>query len=209
MKITFQTIKTPAMKKFAAYTLFLLIFSGCSKQSGDATSRNEPIDPNKKYSISFEMEDQQVKTSVSADTLYLDFYEKVNFLLDKSEFNSTWGIGKDQDFSKTNLDKLHFTALAEYGNIAYDWVTLNLNNTHPSQKTVSDVTVNGKQYTKVSLSRVFHFFNPLQDNAAATAKESSLLSVKTDSVKYTVFYFQDNINSQPSTVTRAITYSKK
>ena len=195
------------MKKFLA-CVFVLALASCTKKSGDV-SPNTPLDPNKKYVINFDVNNQVVKTSVVSDTLHLDFYQRMSYLLDPSEYNTTWAIGAEQDFSKSNLKGLHFTCLAEYGNYTYDWATENLNNAHPSQKSTTDTTVNGKKYVKVTLARTFYFSNPLGSNQAAIDKENALLQVKTDSVTYTGFYLYGNVTSLPSTVTASISYSKK
>lgn len=206
MKINNLTIKTPTMKRILSSTLVMLALASCSK-SGDVAQK--PIDPNKKYSVGFDIANQQVKTSVVNDTLHLDFYQQVSFLLDPSEYSTTWAIGAVQDFSKSYLNNLHFTCLAEYGNYAYDWATINLNDVNPSQKTTKDTTVNGKKYEKVTLARTFYFFNPLGSSQAALDKQNALLQTKTDSVSYQVFYLYDGVTSIPSSVTANVSYSKK
>lgn len=194
------------MKKILSYTLVIMTLASCTKSADVA---QKPLDPNKKYSVSFDITNQQVKTSVVSDTLYLDFYQQVSFLLDPNDYNNTWALGAVQDFSKSYLNGLHYTCLAEKGNYAYDWATINLNNVNPSQKTVAETTINGKKYEKVTLARTFYFFNPMGTNQAAIDKQNALLQNKTDSVSYSVFYMYDSITSIPSNTTTAISYSKK
>lgn len=195
------------MKQFFTPALALLILVSCQKPS--TVIQTPPLDPAKQYTINYDMNDQVVKTSVGHDTLFLDYYESVNFLVDPVEYKYSWALGLQQDFSKSSLANLHFSALAENGNYAYDWVTQNFNNLHETQKVVVDTTVNGKKYTKVKLSRVFYFLSFLESPQAAIDKQNALWQNKTDAVSFSSYYFYNGITSLPNKATATITYVKK
>ncbi|GEM_PF-2541746 len=203
MKLSYQTPKTPHMKQFLICALTLFIFSSCKKDNG-----TEPLDPTKAYTIKYEVGDQNVKTRVGNDTLYLDYYQVVNFLLDPKEASNSWALMLKQDFSKSYLNGLHFTALASTQGNATDWVPINLNDVHPTQKTTTNVTVNGTQYVRVTLSRVFNFHSKLNTPQAAIDKQNALLQTSTDVVSFDAFYSYGNVYSLANTTTAKLAYTK-
>lgn len=170
------------MKKIILPVFMLLVYTSCVKPVQEV-----PLDPNKAYTIKYKNDDQVVKTSVVNDTLRLDFYQKINFLLDPDEFSHSWALDLIQDFSKSYLKDLHFDAVATPAGYAHDWVPVNLNDVAPDQKSISTVTVDGKKYTQVSLSRVFEFYSPLGSHQAAVDQQNRLLQTTTDAVIYKAF----------------------
>lgn len=192
------------MKKvLIAFTIFF--FASCTKNSNEEV----PIDPTQSYTIEFDgLTSQVVKTKVSNDTLFLDLTQKIDFLLDPVEFNRSWALGLEQDFSKSYLSALHFRALGNASGYANDWVPINLNDAHPSVKKFSDVTVNGRDYKKMTLTRVFYFTSKFNDTQAATEKQTSLIQTNTDSVKYSAFYGYNDVFSTPHVVTVGLKYTK-
>ena len=194
------------MKQVFVLFALILLYTGCTKKSNGGGT--PPIDPTKQYTIKFDVNDQVAKTRVGNDTLYLDYTERVNFLVDPSEFANSWALQLQEDFTKSYLTGLHFSALSEANIYATDWVSQNLNNVHPSQKSIVDTTVNGKKYTKIRLERMFKFVNVLANQQAAIDKQNTLVVNNTDSVKYASFYYYDGIFSLPNTITSRILYTK-
>jgi hypothetical protein len=182
--------------------LFVLAYASCTKPV------DVQLDPNKAYTIKYKNDDQVVKTRVSHDTLRLDFYQKVNFLLDPKEYAHSWALDLIQDFSHSYMKDLHFDAVATAGGYAHDWVPINLNDVAPEQKTTSTVSFEGKQYTQVSLTRVFEFYSVLGSNQAAVNYQNALLQTNTDFVIYKAFYSYNNIYSLSNDGNFKIVYTK-
>src|SRR5215831_10728466 len=168
------------MKQLLTGALFILVLAGCSKQSGNNTP---PIDPTKQYTISYELSDQIVKTSVSQDTLHLDMYEKLYFIVDPTEYSYSWALHLQENLTNSFLNNLDYTCLSDQNVYAYDFRAENMNNVHTSQKSVSDVTINGKNYKKVKLERTIQFFKVFSNNpSGATAKQNELVATQNQTV---------------------------
>ncbi|MGZ3853267.1 MAG: hypothetical protein ACXVBX_10790 [Flavisolibacter sp.] len=190
------------MKQLIPALLALTIF-GCSKQ------KQEPVfEPNRTYAMKYTMDDQIVKTRTNGDTLHLDFYENVNLLVDPSDFSGSWALIIQEDFAKSNLDKLEYWAQATPTLYAHDWVPSNTNDVAPGQKTVSNVTVDGKKYVKVTIARVFEFYNILSSPQAAIDKQNTLLQTTTDNVSYKTYYMYNGGFSLSNDATLKIAYTK-
>lgn len=200
---TLANYKTPNMKRILSIALITIIFSACTKNSKEV-----PIDPNNPYTIKFDVSDQVVKTTVDQDTLRLDFNQVVNFLVDPTEYQRSWALHLTQDFSNSYLNGLHFTALANSAGVATDWVPINLNDVHPSQKTTSETTVNGTKYIKVTITRLFKFVSVLSSNQAAIDKQNALVQDKNQSVAYSAFYSYNSVYSLPNNNVAKIVYTK-
>jgi hypothetical protein len=200
---TLANYKTPNMKRILSIALVTIIFSACTKNSKEV-----PIDPNNPYTIKFDVSDQVVKTTVDQDTLRLDFNQVVNFLVDPTEYQRSWALHLTQDFSNSYLNGLHFTALANSAGVATDWVPINLNDVHPSQKTTSETTVNGTKYIKVTITRLFKFVSVLSSNQAAIDKQNALVQDKNQSVAYSAFYSYNSVYSLPNNNVAKIVYTK-
>lgn len=192
------------MKKVLLALLVVTIYSSCAKQP----VQTPPIDPTKAYTIKYDVADQVAATRVVNDTLRIDFYQKINFLLDPSEATYTWSLDLIQDFSKSYLKDLHFDAIANTAGVhAHDWVPIDLNTVAPGQKTISKVTFEGKQYTQVTLNRVFEFYNKLGTHQAALNQQSALLQNHSDEVTYKAFYAYDNVYSLSNDANFKISYT--
>jgi hypothetical protein len=200
---TLANYKTPNMKRILSIALVPIIFSACTKNSKEV-----PIDPNNPYTIKFDVSDQVVKTTVDQDTLRLDFNQVVNFLVDPTEYQRSWALHLTQDFSNSYLKGLHFTALANSAGVATDWVPINLNDVHPSQKTTSETTVNGTKYIKVTITRLFKFVSVLNSNQAAIDKQNALVQDKNQTVAYSAFYSYNSVYSLPNNDVAKIVYTK-
>jgi hypothetical protein len=182
----------------------MLILAGCKK-----SDNTPPIDPNQKYTINYEINDQIVKTSVSHDTLFLNMYEKMNFLVDPTEYAYSWALHLKEDFANSYLNNLHFTCLSDENVYAYDFRTENLNNLHPSQKSVSDANVNGRNYKRVKLERTIQFFSVFPNNpTAVAAKQNELVATTNQTVSFSAFYVYNDVSSSPNVTTAKLVYTK-
>lgn len=191
------------MKKIILALSILTIVS-CSK------SNVQPkLDPNTRYFMKYETNDQAVKLRVSNDTLWLNFYENINVLVDPNDFKNTWAMHLIEDFSKSYLNGLHFNALATPAGYAHDWIPINLNDAAPGQKTSANITVDGKQYVKVTISRLFEFYNKLGSNQAAINQQNTLLNTTDHTVTYKLFYSDGSGYSLSNDGTFKIVYSNQ
>ena len=193
------------MKHALTFALLILVFTNCKKET---VAGAQPLDPTKQYTIKYDLTDQVVQTRLGHDTIYMDFNQKINFLTDPNEYGHSWSLHLKQDFAKSYLNGLHFTCLANTGIYATDWVPQNLNDVHSSQMSTSETTVNGVKYTKVSLNRVFKFWNSMGTPQAAIDKQNALVQTKTDSVTYQSFYYFSDVFSLPNVKTTALVYTK-
>lgn len=198
-----KELKYPFMK-IVILALLIFAFTGCTKPS----NQDVPIDPTKAYTIKYDLNDQVVITRVSNDTLHLNFNQKINFLVDPVEYRHTWALHLVQGFTNSYLNNLHFDAIANSSGYAHDWVPINLNDVEPSQKIISDTTVNGIQYLKVTLTRIFEFYSVFSDQQAAINEQNTLLQINTDAVLYSAFYSYNNVNSLSNNITVKIVYIK-
>ena len=178
------------MKKMIPALLFAFVIVSCTKPKEDVQ-----IDPNKPYYMKYQNSDQLVKMRVSNDTLRMNFYENISILVDPNDHKHSWALELIEDFSKSYLNGLHFDAYASDAGYAHDWVPINLNTAAPGQVTTADVTVNGKQYVQISVSRVFEFYNKLGTHQAALDKQNTLLQTTSDSVTYKMFYYYNRVYS--------------
>jgi uncharacterized protein YcfL len=188
------------MKKMIL-ALSILIVVSCSK------SKEQPkLDPNRRYYVKYETPDQSVKMKVSSDTLRLDFYENIALLVDPNDYNNTWAMHLIEDFSQSYLKDLHFDAVATAAGYAHDWVPVNLNDAAPGQRSSTNVTVDGKQYVKVTIARKFEFYNKLGTNQAAVNQQNTLLQTTNHTVTYKTFYSDGSGYSLSNDGTFKITY---
>ena len=171
------------MKKTILPLLIIVIAIGCSK-----SNVKPKLDPNKKYFMKYETPDQIVKMKVSNDTLWLNFHENIFVLVDPADYSNRWAMHQIEDFTQSYMNGLHFNAQASPAGYAHDWIPVNLNDAAPGQKTSTNVTVDGKQYVKVSIARVFEFYNKLSSNQAAISQENTLLQTTNQTVSYKAFY---------------------
>ncbi|HEY6956905.1 MAG TPA: hypothetical protein VI385_16750 [Flavisolibacter sp.] len=187
-----------------ALSMLLTIATGCVKSNTKAK-----LDPNVAYYMKYETSDQAVKMRVIGDTLRLNFNETINVLVDPKDYANSWAIHLNEDFSQSYLNGLHFDALATAKGYAHDWVPINLNDAAPGQKTATNVTEDGKQYVKVTITRVFEFYNVLSSNQAAVAQQNTLLNTTNQTVTYKLYYSDGSGYSKSNDGTFKLVYSNQ
>ena len=191
------------MKTLSIALLAFVTFS-CGKPQVAAK-----VDPNRKYYMEYQTSDQLAKMNVSNDTLRISFKQNIVFLVDPADYANSWAIHLIQDFSQSYLGGLHYTALASSAGYSYDWVPINLNDAYPGQKTVANVTVNGKNYVKITICRAFDFFNKMGTAQAAVNEQNTLLQTTNNTVTYKAFYSDGTGYSISNDGTFKIVYSNQ
>lgn len=188
------------------FVAFIISMVGCSKKSIGVAQ----LDPNKQYFMKYvQTNDQVAKLNVRNDTLRISFNEKIVFLVDPNDYANSWAMHLTEDFSKSYLNGLHFDALATAAGYAHDWIPVNLNDAAPGQKISTNVTVDGKKYVQVSISRTFEFFNKLGTREAALSQQNTLLQTTNDVVTYKAFYSDGSGYSKSNDGTFKIIYSNQ
>ena len=183
--------------------LSILTIAGCSKPKEPAT-----LDPHRQYEMKYKNGDQIVKTFVRNDTLWLHFNENVVVLVDPNDYENTWGMALIQEFTNSYLKDLHYIGLATAGGYSYDWMPINLNDVAPGQKTSANVTVDGKKYVQVTVSRLFEFFQKMGTTQAAVDQQNIVLQRTNDSVLYKTFYAANGIFSLSNDASFKLVYTK-
>jgi hypothetical protein len=183
--------------------LLVLAIVGCSK------SKQEPVfEPNRAYAVKYQQDDQIVKTRVSGDTLHLDFHEMVNLLVEPNDYSGSWALIIEENFTKSYLDKLEYYAQATPTVYAHNWVPSNTNDVAPGQKTVSNVTVDGKKYVKITIARVFEFYNVMNSPQAAVNQQNVLLQTTTDNIGFKTYYMYNGGFSLSNDASLKLVYTK-
>ena len=194
------------MSRIFIYAALCLLLVSCQKNKGDDST--PPIDPGKSYAITLEIPDQIVRTKVENSTLKMDHYEKVHILVDPAEYNRSWALSLDEDYSGTSLHNVDYVCMNEYGTLAFNWKAGNLNNVHTSQKSVIDTTVGGTRYKKVKVERIIQFFKQYPSQQAATDRQNQLLQTVGEKATFKSFYTYTGVNSLPIASNGTLVYVK-
>jgi hypothetical protein len=192
------------MKSFLFPFASLILLVSCKKNS----TEDEPLDPNKSYTIRYEVSDQVARTRVKGDTLRIDFNQRVNFLVEPSEYRRRWALHMTHNFSSSFLNNQRFSALANASGYANDWLPINLNDVHPSQISSEEVIVDGRKMVRVTLSRLIEFYSVQGSGEAAIQKQNALVQSSNETVAYSAFYSYGNVFSIPNNATVKITYTR-
>ena len=199
--------------------LMFMVFAGCIKKT-DVT----PIDPvvtateakdstktisndNLIHTIVFNMGLQVVKTSVTNQTLTLQFNENVNMYVTADGLNQSYAVHLLENFQQSQLAGLHFTTVNEYGITTTDWVDDNLNNV--ILKTVSDTLVNNVPLKKINVNRPFTFTKVFDSNQSAINQQNTLLTKYNDKVTYKAFCYYNKKTFVADSVSVNMVYVRK
>jgi hypothetical protein len=148
---------------------------------------------------------QVVTTSVTDNKLNLAFDEKVQLLIDKERFNSSWYIVFNEDYTGSYLEGLDFKTTTQWGVEVENWKPYNL---HQIDKTVSDTTIGSKKVVNVKFVRKFNFYKVFETNEQAVAKQNELKG-KTQPIKFLTRYQPDTDTTRFQKVTVNITYQNQ
>jgi hypothetical protein len=189
------------MKHLITALITIAAITSCQKPNAD-----DRIDPNKKYTRTLNFSDQVVKTSVDGSTLHMDYYERASLLIDPGVYKKTWALHLKEGFAGTQLAPYHFTSVTEDNTTAFDWVADNLNNV--SRKTVTDTSVDGQKFKKVSVDRVLNFVGNFSNQQQALDMQNKLLQTQTDYITFSSYYYSNGVTSLADSASAKLTYIK-
>jgi len=159
-----------------------------------------------KYGVTYKVNGQVVKTSVSDSTLTLVYTENVNLILNSADYYSSWAIHLKDDFSKSALANFDYTTINSSGMKTLNWVDDNLNNI--VTKSAADTTINNIKMVRLNVSRKFTFFKTYSNSTAAISAQNTLVSRQNDVVTYTANYYMPSGFTKSYTATANIFYTK-
>jgi hypothetical protein len=177
---------------------------GSLQTASDATSKLSHDDSI--HIASFKIRPQTVKTSVAGNVLILVFDENVDLLFSLEGFQKTSAVHLKEDFDKTILAGIHYSTVAEGGNITFDWVDDNLNNV--VLKTITDTVINKVKMVKINVHRPFTFSQQYASNQAALDDRDRFINQKNDTVAFSSYSYYNGKNYQPTSAVAVLTYSK-
>jgi hypothetical protein len=183
-------------KLIIAGVLLSGMMASCGKDdavSPDTTKQpvTETTPPLKSFNISYEIPAQVVNTTLTGNTLVMVYTQKINLLVDPTEYERSWSLRLTQDFSNTSLKGFDFYTIAADGTKIYNWADDNLNNNPKIIAGKVDTTVNNKKFIKVKIARPFNF-SKVYNNAEEAAAAQNLLIGKKEVVSFSSFYYTDD-----------------
>ncbi len=230
MQCALYPIKPIGMKIAFATLLIAVALASCTKDNvkpgGDSTSKtstngNSSTGDNSKTSTSggsilthddsvhmavFRIAPQQVKTSVSGADLTLKFEENVDLFFLADAYQKISAVHLFEDFTKSSLNGVDYTTVAEGGNTTFDWVDDNLNNV--VLKTVSDTTIANVAVVKINVHREFTFLKTYKSNLAAVTEQNYLLNKKSDVIGFSSYTYYNENNYPYVSAAVAVAYTK-
>jgi hypothetical protein len=198
--------------------LSAMIFASCSKKT-DVTIANPVVTAttakdtstistdNLIHTIVFNMGLQVVKTSVTNQTLTLQFNENVNMYITADGLGQSYSIHLFENFQQSQLAGLDFTTVNQSGVPTLDWVDDNLNNV--ILKTVSDTLVNNVPIKKINVSRPFTFTKTFDSNQSAINQQNTLLNQYNDKVSYKAYCYFNQKTYVADSVSVNMVYVRK
>ncbi|MFC0517017.1 hypothetical protein ACFFGT_22600 [Mucilaginibacter angelicae] len=157
-------------------------------------------------SIKLDIADQVVNTKVSNDTLYLNYTETANLILNADDYQKSSAVHFKEDFSKSALSKFNFTTVNKDHQVATNYLDDNLNNV--AIKSASTLTIDGKQFTKLVLERVIIFSKAYKQHDLAVESQNQILGQTGEVISFASYYYTNGKNSDPITATATIVYRK-
>lgn len=205
------------MRNLVLGCLLIITIASCSKKD-DATPQvssttlgtkstvttSSSASKDSTFKIGFELPSQIVTTKVSASTLTMIYTERVNLLVDPTEYDSSWALHLTESFTNTFLSAYDYTTVTKEGNVTTNWVDDNLNDVILQGKV--DTTINGVKKVKVKVQRNFTFVKQFSDAATAATTNAALLNRKSDVINFTSFYYSTNSSIHPATAKATIAY---
>lgn len=193
------------MKQILTYAALSLLLFSCQKGSENGTPT---LDPTKSYSIKVEAPAQTVKTSVENNRLKLDHQAVTKILVDPLEYTRSWAIVLEENWEGTFLNGLDYTCLNEFGTYAFNWRASNLHHINTNQKSVSDVTYEGKKMKQITVTRTFHFYKDFPNQQAAIDQQNQVLQRQNEAGKFRAFFTYNGVSSLPNVANGSLQYIK-
>ncbi|SDI21460.1 hypothetical protein ACRQ5D_13255 [Mucilaginibacter sp. P25] len=205
------------MKKYFTCILIATALLGCKKtdivsevikgSTGTNTGTNTDISTGTTTaSIKLDIADQVVNTKVSNDTLYLNYTETANLVLNPDDYQKSSAVHFKEDFSKSNLANFNFTAVNKDNQTATNYLDDNLNNV--AIKSASTLTIDGKQYTKLVLERAIVFSKAYKQHDLAVEAQNDILKQTKDVISFATYYYTNGKNSDTISTTATVVYRK-
>jgi hypothetical protein len=201
------------MKIILSAILIAMIFTGCSKKT-DVTPTYPVVQAKAKdttttisvdnliHTIVFNAGLQVVKTSVTNQTLTLQFNENINMYITADGLGLSYAVHLFENFQQSQLAGLDFTTVNEYGNTTFDWVDVIL-------KTVTDTVVNTVAIKKINVSRPFTFVKTFDSNQSAINQQNMLLTKYNDKVTYKAYCYYNQKTYVADSVSVNLVYVRK
>ncbi|AYL97227.1 hypothetical protein [Mucilaginibacter celer] len=149
---------------------------------------------------------QEVNTKVSNDTLYLNYTEKVNLLLNPDDYQNSSAIHFKEDFSKSSLANFSFTTVNKENQLATNYLDDNLNNV--AIKSASTVTIDGKKFTRLVFERLIIFSKAYKQNGLAVEAQTNIMKQTSEVIGFSSYYYINGKNSDTTKTTATILYKK-
>ncbi|MDB5150022.1 MAG: hypothetical protein JWQ57_4042 [Mucilaginibacter sp.] len=205
------------MKKYFTCILIATTIFGCKKTdivpevikgaAGSNTGTNTDTSTGtSQASLKLDITDQVVNTKVSNDTLYLNYTETANLILNSDDYQKSSAVHFKEDFSKSGLAKFNFTTVNKDHQVATNYLDDNLNNV--AIKSASTLTIDGKQFTKLILERVVIFSKAYKQHDLAVESQNEILTQTKDVISFASYYYTNGKNSDPITATATVVYRK-
>ncbi|WP_121812697.1 hypothetical protein [Mucilaginibacter kameinonensis] len=220
------------MKKYITYIFLITVFASCKKtdivpevakgatgvttgtNTGTNTGSNSGTDGGSNTdtsipaagTVKLDITDQIVTTKVSDNTLYLNYTETVNLILNADDYQKSSAVHFKEDFSKSGLANFDFTTVNKDNQVATNYLDDNLNNV--VIKSASTSTVNGKQLTKLVLERAIKFSKAYKQQDLAIEAQNDILKQTTDVISFSSYYYMNGKNTDPTSATAKVVYNK-
>jgi hypothetical protein len=194
------------MKQILTYAAFSLLLISCQKGTENGTPS---LDPTKSYSIRVEAPAQTVKTNVENNRLKLDHYAVTKILVEPVEYSRSWAIVLEENWEGTYLNGLDYNCMNEFGTYAFNWRASNLHHMNTNQKSVADVTVEGKRMKQITISRTFHFYKDFPNQQAAINEQNQVLARQNEAGKFRAFFTYNGVNSLPNSANGNLQYVRQ
>lgn len=196
------------MKKYLTCILLATTLFSCKKLNEVKPTDENPTDnPGSTLTtIKLDIATQEVNTKVSNDTLYLNYTETVNLILDPADYIKSAAVHFKEDFSKTSLANFSFTTVNKNNQLATNYLEDNLNNV--IIKSASTITVDGKKYTKLVLERLLVFAKAYKQAGLAVEAQNNILKQANEVISFSSYYYINGKNSDTTVTTATIVYKK-
>jgi hypothetical protein len=201
------------MKKYFTCIFIITALYSCKKSNivpevakgANGTNTDASTSP-ATATVKLDISDQIVNTRVSNDTLYLNYTETVNLVLNSDDYQKSSAVHFKEDFTKSGLANFNFTTVNKDNQVATNYLEDNLNNV--AIKSASTSTVNGKKVTKLVLERAIIFSKAYKQHDLAVEAQNDILKLTNDVIGFSSYYYMDGKNSEATSFTANVLYRK-
>jgi hypothetical protein len=166
-----------------------VLLGGCKKNNVTINNKTTAGDTTQ-YKIGFNLSKQVVQTSISKDTLTLNYIENAKILVLPANYNNSWSIFLIEDFSKSQLTNFNYYTWVN-GVATYDWSDSNLNDV--TYKVVTDTIINKENFVQIQVFREFISVNVYPTAQEAVNEQNKLLNTTTDLMGFSAYFDYEKI----------------